>query len=153
MKTITRRDFLRLLGINSMALLVSACLPRLDAKVEEAEDSTANDIQPDLEFNLLSSRDTMEIFPGESTEVWRYTGEVVKGDKSNMTVIENSYLGPIFHVRTGQVVRIYYTNAIPEQSIVHWHGLHVPVEADGHPRLVIDEGDRKSTRLNSSHYS
>ncbi len=38
-------------------------------------------------------------------------------------------------------MRIHFTNELPESSIIHWHGLHVPVTADGHPRLAIDPGE------------
>ena len=51
------------------------------------------------------------------------------------------YLGPIFNVKTGQTIRVHFTNELPEPSIVHWHGLHVPDTADGHPRLVIETGE------------
>jgi FtsP/CotA-like multicopper oxidase with cupredoxin domain len=44
-------------------------------------------------------------------------------------------------VRQGQTVRIHFKNELPEQSIVHWHGLHVPDAADGHPRLAIEPGE------------
>jgi FtsP/CotA-like multicopper oxidase with cupredoxin domain len=43
-------------------------------------------------------------------------------------------------VRTGQKVRIRFTNQIADQTIVHWHGLHVPADMDGHPRFVIRRG-------------
>lgn len=29
------------------------------------------------------------------------------------------------------------TNELDEQTIIHWHGLHVPAEMDGHPRFAI----------------
>ena len=31
-------------------------------------------------------------------------------------------------------------NELPEQTITHWHGLHVPMEADGHPMAAIEPG-------------
>jgi FtsP/CotA-like multicopper oxidase with cupredoxin domain len=36
---------------------------------------------------------------------------------------------------------VFFENQLPEQSIVHWHGLHVPDHADGHPRLAVGSGD------------
>ncbi|MBC8509689.1 MAG: multicopper oxidase domain-containing protein, partial [Chloroflexi bacterium] len=58
-----------------------------------------------------------------------------------LQVIPNSYLGPIIRVQSGQKVRIQFTNDLSEPSIIHWHGLHVPEAADGHPRLAIDPGE------------
>jgi FtsP/CotA-like multicopper oxidase with cupredoxin domain len=55
-------------------------------------------------------------------------------------VIPGSYLGPTIRLRKGQRVRIRFRNGLPEDSIVHWHGLDVPESADGHPRLAIRPG-------------
>src|SRR5690606_20323577 len=42
--------------------------------------------------------------------------------------------GPTVRARRGDRAGIALENALPEPTIVHWHGLHVPQEADGHPR-------------------
>jgi FtsP/CotA-like multicopper oxidase with cupredoxin domain len=54
--------------------------------------------------------------------------------------VPGSYLGPTIRVRTGQKVRVRFTNELPEPTIVHWHGLHVPAPMDGHPRFMIAPG-------------
>jgi FtsP/CotA-like multicopper oxidase with cupredoxin domain len=81
------------------------------------------------------------LLPGEATRVWTYQGEVLKGDSNVVQHLSGSYLGPILRLRKGQKVRLDFTNDLPEPSIVHWHGLHVPQEADGHPRLAIGPGE------------
>jgi len=98
-------------------------------------------MKPDIEILLRAVEDEVQIFSGKATRVWRYQGEVTHGPADALIVIPNSYLGPIFNVKTGQTIRVHFTNQLPEPSIVHWHGLHVPVAADGHPRLVIDPGE------------
>jgi FtsP/CotA-like multicopper oxidase with cupredoxin domain len=50
------------------------------------------------------------------------------------------YLGPTFRVRQGQRVRVTFENDLQEPSIVHWHGLDVSEENDGHPRFAVDPG-------------
>lgn len=47
---------------------------------------------------------------------------------------------PTIRTRLGDTARIQLVNRLPEQTIVHWHGLAVPYEADGHPRWQIDPG-------------
>ena len=81
------------------------------------------------------------ILPGNPTGVWHYQGHVIKGDRASLINLERSYLGPIIRTRTGQKVRIRFTNDIADKTIVHWHGLHVPADMDGHPRLVIPSGE------------
>lgn len=48
--------------------------------------------------------------------------------------------GPTFRVRNGDRVQTLFRNGLPDGSIVHWHGLDVPDEADGHPRLEVGPG-------------
>lgn len=62
----------------------------------------------------------------------------MKGPPQSLHAIPDSYLGPILRLRKGQKVRIRFTNALPEPSIVHWHGMDMPSAMDGHPHSVID---------------
>ena len=48
---------------------------------------------------------------------------------------------PTIRMRQGETARIELVNRLPEQTILHWHGLAVPYEADGHPRWQIDPGE------------
>jgi len=66
---------------------------------------------------------------------------VLSGPAEALLTLPNTYLGPIFQMKTGQTVRAHFTNELPQESIVHRHGLPVPVEADGHPRLAIAPGE------------
>ncbi|GBD91074.1 multicopper oxidase mco [bacterium BMS3Abin04] len=95
--------------------------------------------KPDVEFDLISKTDKVNIFPNELTEVYKYDFKLIKGDSANIQEIRNSYLGPVIRVKKGQKIRINYKNLLDEESIVHWHGLHIPEEMDGHPRYAIDE--------------
>jgi len=47
---------------------------------------------------------------------------------------------PTIRMRQGETARIELVNRLPEQTILHWHGLAVPYEADGHPRWQIGPG-------------
>lgn len=142
---LTRRDFLRLLGITGGAALLNACVP--DAVTEMLSVPTAipadadGDLPFDVEVALRAVEGEAQIFSGKATRVWRYQGEVLSGPTDALKIVPDSYLGPIFSVKKGQRLRVYFTNELPEESIVHWHGLHVPVEADGHPRLAIKPGE------------
>lgn len=48
---------------------------------------------------------------------------------------------PTIRLQRGETARIRLENQLPESTILHWHGLDVPEEADGHPRLAIDPGE------------
>jgi len=49
---------------------------------------------------------------------------------------------PTLRMRRGERVELTLQNELPEQTILHWHGLDVPEAADGHPRLAIAPGAR-----------
>lgn len=50
--------------------------------------------------------------------------------------------GPTLRMRRGEGVGLTLENGLPEETILHWHGLDVPEAADGHPRLAIAPGAR-----------
>lgn len=138
---ITRRDFLGLAQMGGVSLLLSACAPKKLQLPLPTPAGFPEGESPDIELSLTATPDRVQILPGNKTTVWRYKGEVLSGPFIALQEIPDSYLGPIIHVNKGQRIRIRFHNQLPEPSIVHWHGLHVPPSADGHPRLVIDPGE------------
>lgn len=97
---------------------------------------------PDLEINLKATQATVSILHGAETTVWSYQAALVKGDSASVQSLPGSYLGPIIYARRGQKVRVVFQNELPDgpASIIHWHGLHLPEEQDGHPRYAIMPG-------------
>ena len=94
----------------------------------------------DVDLALVAAPDEVRVLAGDPTTVWRFTGRVIAGPASSLESIPDSWLGPTIRLRRGQRVRIRFSNQLPEPSIVHWHGLDVPQEADGHPRLAVPGG-------------
>jgi FtsP/CotA-like multicopper oxidase with cupredoxin domain len=94
----------------------------------------------DVELALTALPAEVNILPGQATKVWRYQAEVLKGDPAAVQGVEGSYLGPILRLRKGQKVRVQFRNQLPEQSIIHWHGVLVPDLMDGHPRTAVNPG-------------
>jgi FtsP/CotA-like multicopper oxidase with cupredoxin domain len=41
--------------------------------------------------------------------------------------------GPTLRAKVGQRLEVELTNALPDPTTIHWHGLHVPFEMDGVP--------------------
>ena len=139
---ISRREFLHKVGIGSAFLLTSLMRPGLLFSKPKTTNRSKNPSTfiPDLEIALKATEDKISILPGPKTPVWIYQGEVLKGDPGALKEIENSYLGPTIRVHKDQKVRVHFKNEINELSIIHWHGLHVPEEMDGHPQYVIPRG-------------
>jgi len=97
---------------------------------------------PDIDISLTATPAEMQLFKGEKTAIYTYRSELIKGESRSLQQIPNSYLGPIIRVKPQQKIRIRFTNELPDESIIHWHGLHVPHEMDGHPMYVIKSGEQ-----------
>ncbi|CAN7767957.1 multicopper oxidase domain-containing protein [Variovorax sp. LjRoot175] len=96
----------------------------------------------DVHIELHAVPDQVAVHPGAKTRVWRYRGRLLRGETNALDASADSFPGPIIRVRHGQRVRIDLINGLPESTIVHWHGLHVPQDMDGHPRHAIAPGAR-----------
>jgi FtsP/CotA-like multicopper oxidase with cupredoxin domain len=138
---INRRQFLQIAGTGAAGLVTSGMTSILSTGGAHATEHKSTGFTPDLDIALKATAGEIPILPGDPTGVWQYQGQVLKGDRANLVSLERSYLGPIIRAHKGQKVRIRFTNDIAAKSIVHWHGLHVPADMDGHPRLVIPRGE------------
>lgn len=148
---LTRRQFLHLsgLGLGGLAVtsLLSACglsnepdtLVPLDSTpaTGQAAPSSGGEL---VEISLRAARASYDILPGGATRVWQYRGSLLQGPPASLQTLPDSYLGPILRLRRGQMLKVHFENQINEPSIIHWHGLSVPDEMDGHPRHAIEHG-------------
>lgn len=141
-RPISRRQLLRLAGAGALSLGGGAALSACTAFAKPAA-APSPAFTPDLDLTLRAAPAEAQILPGRATAVWSYTAQVNAGDPVAAQAIPGSYLGPIIRAKTGQKVRVTFENGLPEQeSIVHWHGLHVPAAADGHPSYAVKPGQR-----------
>ncbi|KEZ78922.1 MULTISPECIES: multicopper oxidase family protein [Gammaproteobacteria] len=95
----------------------------------------------DVDIRLRAQPHTAPILPGTPSEVWRYTAELRNGPADTITPVGGSYTGPLIRLRRGQRFHARLENGLPEDTTVHWHGLHVPSDVDGQPRLPIKPGE------------
>lgn len=113
----------------------------------EAQQTAANVGKPTVDFNptldvaLKATSSEQQILPGQTTTVLTYMPSVIAGDAARVASLPVSYLGPIIRARTGDHLRVRLANDLDEATIIHWHGLRVPAEQDGHTRYSIDPGE------------
>ncbi len=138
-----RRQFLKIAGYGALGLMAGGFRPLLDqaAAGQHGDVISKTGFVPDIDISLVAKPGDLAMFPGAATQIWQYHAKVIKGDKNRVVELPRSYLGPIIKAHRGEKIRIRFTNSIPEPSIVHWHGLHVPAVMDGHPRYVVPQGE------------
>ena len=140
---IDRRTFLEKAGFGAATILIwplfSSCDGRSSGTVAP---EISQEFQPDIDLEMNAVQREISILPGPKTKVWVFEGKLIKGDKEVLQTLEGSYLGPTIKVQKGQKIRIRFQNNLPEESIIHWHGMHVPEQYDGHPKDVINSGEK-----------
>lgn len=139
---INRRKFLAKAGAGAAVTMVWPFFSSCDSQSSTtAKPELGKDFQPDIDLELKAVQRDLSILSGPKTKVWVYEGKLIKGNKEALQILEGSYVGPVIKVSKGQKVRIRFQNDLPEESIVHWHGMHVPERYDGHPQDVINSGE------------
>lgn len=141
MKVLDRRKFIRLGSTGSAVLLSWPFLNACEVLSSKKNESSDPDFEPDLDIDLTAKESQIPLFQGSSTKVWMFETKINTGADDAIQQLNDIYLGPILRVRKGQKVRIRFKNQLPEKSIVHWHGMHVPEKYDGHPKDVIENGE------------
>jgi FtsP/CotA-like multicopper oxidase with cupredoxin domain len=92
-----------------------------DARVRRHE---AKLVEIDLEAKVTD----LEVLPGKRTPIWTYDGRLP---------------GPLIRVRVGDRLIVNFTNRLPDETTIHWHGLRIPPEMDGvpdHPHPAVKPG-------------
>jgi FtsP/CotA-like multicopper oxidase with cupredoxin domain len=133
------------MGMGAGTLTLSACglIPPSSSPTTAPVFSTPftpSPVSPSLAVDLTAGPATLPIFSGAETSVWRYQALVREGNAESIQTLSNSYLGPIFRVGNGQRVQVRLKNDLPDPTIIHWHGLLIAEEMDGHPRYAIAPG-------------
>jgi len=68
------------------------------------------------------------------------TAKIAEHEFSSAWLFNGLLPGPTIRARQGQPASIHLLNDLAEPTIVHWHGVLVPAQADGHPLYAIDPG-------------
>jgi FtsP/CotA-like multicopper oxidase with cupredoxin domain len=70
------------------------------------------------------------------------TAAIGGGVESPAWMLNGSLPSPLIRIRQGERFRVTLDNQLPDDLILHWHGLTPPEHSDGHPRLAVPRGGR-----------
>ena len=85
--------------------------------------SELDDTNPDprvVEVSLTARLETLTLGDGMTYEMMTYNG---------------SMPGPLLQAAVGDEVIVHFTNELDEPTTIHWHGLRIPDDMDGSPRI------------------
>lgn len=91
-------------------------------------------------FDLRPSVIRWHILPNVTVDAYAYNGEIP---------------GPRIHIRQGDRIRINVTNALPEETTIHWHGMILPNQMDGPAEITqppIEPGQTYSYEFTATQY-
>ncbi|MBO6620391.1 MAG: multicopper oxidase family protein [Balneola sp.] len=125
-----RRRFIRNIAMGSGALALSSLISSCRTNQMNGYDEFINTLeQPPLinnqNFTLAASSENYSI--GENYQI--------SGFQFNQ-----SYPSPTIKCQHGDRIKAIFENQIGQDSIIHWHGLIVPPDMDGHPKDAISGG-------------
>lgn len=135
-----RKEFIKLTSLTSgwivaggMGTFLNSCrkdnvMMRTAIKVKEGSFSKALTFPGLLNkgASLTSFATVAQLVGEKSTSVWTYNG---------------SCLGPTIEINKGDNFSTKYINELSEESVIHWHGLLLPSDMDGHPDNTVFPGN------------
>ena len=78
-----------------------------------------------VEVNITAAPARLSLVPGTMSDAFAYNGRVP---------------GPTLEIREGDKVIVHFRNNLPVPTTIHWHGVHMPVAADGSPFYPVAPG-------------
>lgn len=84
----------------------------------------------DAPVRFTARQESVEVVPEKSSKLRAYRAE-----RDGKT-----YVNPTFRVRKGEEFSAEFANDLAEETTVHWHGLHVDWQMDGHPFRPVAPG-------------
>lgn len=73
------------------------------------------------DFAIVAAPTELPLIDGTALRVWAYNGQVP---------------GPTLRVKLGETLRVTFTNQLPQETTIHWHGVRVPNGMDGVPHAT-----------------
>jgi blue copper oxidase len=133
-----RREFIRTLGLRTLtalagtSLLINAC-------------HTEEDMIGEPNWIVEGGLDRPLIIPstvsnGTSLKSQFSSSEILNGRRSATFAYGNGLLGPTIKANKGETVNVTLQNNLAEETNIHWHGLILPENMDGHPKDVAQPG-------------
>jgi blue copper oxidase len=130
-----RIDFLKKMGLGTAAVLSAEGLFSSCMSGMHHGDAVIPQVNAGLFINPLKIPKTVS---GNTSLVAQNTSEaLLSASKVNVLGYGEGILGPTIRIKRGDNVNINLLNKLSDHSNIHWHGLKIPAEMDGHPDQMV----------------
>ncbi len=137
-----RKEFLKLISAGTGMLTLSPTLLSCRSEAGGERVLSENAFSQQLSFPEEIRASEFEL-AAETTR-----RKLVGAVDSDVYTLNGSLPSPTIRVTRGETLDINFQNRLDEESILHWHGLTVPPEMDGHPKDVIGPGNTYDYHFN-----
>ena len=129
-----RRDFIKRSGLGAITAWAGSSLLLNACHTEEDMIGEPNWVVEGSFDRILTQPPTSST--GVLLTAQISTSEILKGRTSQTLSYANGLLGPTIRANKGETVYIALQNNLSEETNIHWHGLILPENMDGHPKDV-----------------
>lgn len=139
-----RREFIRFSGMGTAYALLAGSSPfvlfscRKDSMMMDMGGGPVNVTEGafDISLPIPSVMNGQGSLTAQST-----THSIFKGKISKVLGYQSgSILGPTIQLNSGSSVNLNLQNSLSEPTNIHWHGLVIPANMDGHPEDIAQPG-------------
>ncbi len=150
-----RREFIKNTGLGAGTILTASSMATFLAACKKNDMMDMGDMNmggqpvPVTEGNFSRLLPAPSTVTGNATLTAQATTANING--SNISVLgyqANGILGPTIRVNRGINANINFQNNLSEKTNIHWHGLKIPANMDGHPKDVINPGSSFNYQFN-----
>ncbi len=122
-----KRRIVASFALMALALGCGSSATHATAPVDSVGMAVLTDTNPDpniVEVQLIAAPSVTHYLTDKPTDVWGYRDGAIDGSVGSVP-------GPRLEAKRGDQVIVHFKNDLPDPTTVHWHGLRVPVAADG----------------------
>ncbi len=131
-KQINRRDFLEKLGFGlGSTILMSSCMANMNH-------GTSDPVPVVSETSFKNALKIPETLTNPTTFIAQSVQDtIMDGKTAKYLGYRNGLLGPTIRMQKGSTFNAKLTNQLAEHTNIHWHGLVIPADMDGHPDQMV----------------
>lgn len=136
-----RREFVKLSGAAAASVIVippvlQSCMDNMNMNMNMG--SNAVPVKEGLFTSPLS-------FPAVMTSNFSMNAKgnsasLLNNQTASVLGYSGGILGPTLKVEKGSAIAVPFQNNLSEETNIHWHGLLVPANMDGHPKNIVQSG-------------